>query len=123
MAAVANGNQATAQLNLRIRLAWPETITIGAGLFFLAIILLFWALLADGVGSTHDARLNLSVFDLLLECEFAFVLPLWLLLRTVHFLLHGIRHWHAGRPSSIVAGSQTITDVRRNDVLANLQSE
>ena len=68
-------------------------VVVGMAIFIAAAILLFWAILADGVGSTSDNRLNVAVFHWFEECEFWIVLPLWLILRTIYFVSTSWQRW------------------------------
>lgn len=74
---------------------WPEKVAIGAALVIAGAMLLFWAVLADGVGSMHDNRLNIAVLDWFLETELLLILPFWLLLRTIHLVSKSYRRWRS----------------------------
>jgi hypothetical protein len=69
-----------------MKLGWPEKVVFWASLFVGAIMLLGWLLLSVGIGWVHDSRLNIAVLHLYLESMLAFVLPLWLILRTIYFI-------------------------------------
>jgi hypothetical protein len=95
VAAVAKSNHALPRLIQKMRLAWPETAVIGTALFIAATNLLFWAILADGVGSTSDNRLNVAAFHWFVGSEFGLVLPLWLILRTIYFISSRWQRWRS----------------------------
>lgn len=81
----------------KIRVGWPEKAAIGTALAVIVVVALVWAVLADGVGSFGDRRLNLALFHLFVDAEFVLVAPLWLTLRTICFIINGSLHRRAPR--------------------------
>lgn len=75
--------------------AWPEKVAIGAAALISIAMLLFWAVLADGVRSTLDTRLNIAVFWWFVKIEIALVPPLWLLSRAIYLVTHNWHHWRS----------------------------
>lgn len=56
------------------------------GVFATAIMLIFWALLSDGIGWIRDSRLNVAVLHWYVEGAVVFLLPLWLILRIIYLI-------------------------------------
>lgn len=76
-----------------MEIEWPEKIVIVVALFVAIGMALFWTLLAAGVGTAFDARLNISALHWFVECEVLFAVPLWMTSRVIHLVLVGWRHW------------------------------
>ena len=68
-------------------MSWPERTIFTLATAIAGLFVVFWLLLAVGVGSPFVPRLNASVVRWTYETEAAVIGPLWLLLRAVHFLI------------------------------------
>lgn len=97
MVAVAKSNREPPQLNRSMKLDWPEKVVIGIAIFIVATMFLFWAVLADGVGSMHDNQLNIALLHWSLETELTFILPIWIVLRTINFITKSYLGWRSRR--------------------------
>ena len=95
MVTVAKNNSLRRQAVQKLKLAWPEKFAIVAILFIATSAFVFWSVLATIVGSAHNDRINAAVFHLYINCEFVFVTPLWMILRSVYFISNGWQRWHS----------------------------
>lgn len=95
--AIARRNHGPPRLNQSMKLDWPEKIVMGLAILIMASMFLFWVVLADGVGSMHDNRLNIAVFRWFIDMELAFILPIWILLRMINLVSKSYLSWRSRR--------------------------
>lgn len=82
-------------------LAWPEKVVVVFAIVVMLAMFVFWALLADGARTTHDARLNDAALHWFIQAEIILILPLWLVLRAIYLVT---QNWGRRRPQRCKKG-------------------
>ena len=74
-----------------MRLMWPEKIVAVAAIFTATAMFLLWFILQEAAGPPFDIKLGRTAIYLALEAELMLVLPLWLILRLIYFIIANSR--------------------------------
>lgn len=85
---VAKGKDRIPRLAQRVTIMWPERVALVSALFIAVVMLFIWGLLAVCAESTRDERLNAAAFHWFVYSECWLVLPPWLVLRAISFILN-----------------------------------